>query len=169
MATINNYRSIAYIDWWIIIDWFWLLVGELIKNGWADCSHELISTHSRNFEVSGCDLWATGALSVSLSLCLSVSLSLCLSVSLSLCLSVSLSLCLSVSLSLCLCLSVSLSLCLRKMWATADLFGSGSATGDGYGNGFASFGLIANNTGRSGGSCHWFDGVQQLIFENNTW
>jgi hypothetical protein len=110
MATINNYRSIAYIDWWIIIDWFWLLVDELIKNGWADCSHELISTHSRNFEVSGCDLWAT-----------------------------------------------------------ADLFGSGSATGDGYGNGFASFGLIANNTGRSGGSCHWFDGVQQLIFENNTW
>ena len=72
-------------------------------------SHELISTHSRNFEVSGCDLWAT-----------------------------------------------------------ADLFGSGSATADGYGGGFARFGLIANNTARSGGSCHWFDGVQQLIFENNT-
>jgi hypothetical protein len=44
-------------------------------------SHELISTHSRNFEVSGCDLWAT-----------------------------------------------------------ADLFGSGSATADGYGGGFAMFG-----------------------------
>jgi hypothetical protein len=72
-------------------------------------SHELISTHSHNFEVSGCDLWAT-----------------------------------------------------------SDLFGSGSATSDGYGGGFARFGLIANNTARSGGSCHWFDGVQQLIFENNT-
>ena len=32
----------------------------------------------------------------------------------------------------------------------------------GYGGGFASFGLIANNTARSGGSCHWFDGVQQV-------
>jgi hypothetical protein len=72
-------------------------------------SHELISCHSNNFEISGCDLWAT-----------------------------------------------------------ADLFGSGSATGDGYGGGQATWALIANNTGRSGGSCHWFDGVQQIIFENNS-